>query len=430
MIINPPKMRLDEIRERYLEFFKKRGHTHYPSDSLVPSNDPSLLFTGAGMNQFKDMFLGRGTLPFKRATTSQKCLRTGDLDKVGRTSGHHTFFEMLGNFSFGDYFKRDAIQWAWEFVTREMAMPPERLFVSVYEDDDEAFDLWKDGIGLPEARISRLGEADNFWPASAPSQGPNGPCGPCSEIYYDFGPQYGCGSPDCGITCSCNRYVEIWNLVFTQFDRQSDGSLPPLPQKNIDTGAGLERFAAVMQGVHSNFDTDVFKAIIAAECMLLGLSYVPGTEQASRLRRISDHVRALAFCIADNALPGPDGRGYVVRRILRTALRDGVTLGHKKSFLHRLVPTVIEVMRKVYPYLDERRKVIEQVIRTEEEKFLDTLEKGNEILNEAMARLRQEGKDTLPGEDAFKLHDTYGFPVEMTEEILRGHRMKVDLVRF
>jgi alanyl-tRNA synthetase len=423
-------MKLDEIRERYLDFFKKRGHVHHPSDSLIPSNDPSLLFTGAGMNQFKDMFLGRGSLPFKRATTSQKCLRTGDLDRVGRTSGHHTFFEMLGNFSFGDYFKRDAIQWAWEFLSKEMAIPADRLFISVYEDDDEAFELWKDGIGVPEARISRLGEADNFWPASAPSQGPNGPCGPCSEIYYDFGPRYGCGSPDCDITCSCNRYVEIWNLVFTQFDRQPDGSLPPLPQKNIDTGAGLERFAAVMQGVHSNFDTDVFKSIIAAECALLGLSYVPGTEQATRLRRISDHVRALAFCIADNALPGNEGRGYVVRRILRTALRDGVTLGHKKAFLHRLIPGVIEVMKKAYPVLTERRKIIEQVVRTEEEKFIDTLEKGNEILAEAMTALRKDGKDTLPGEDAFKLHDTYGFPVEMTEEILRGHRMKVDLVRF
>ncbi len=423
-------MKLDEIRERFIEFFKKRGHTHYPSDSLIPSNDPSLLFTGAGMNQFKDMFLGRGTLPFKRATTSQKCLRTGDLEKVGRTSGHHTFFEMLGNFSFGDYFKRETIAWAWEFVTREMNIPTDRLHVSVYEDDDESFDIWRDEIGLPEGRIRRLGEADNFWPANAPSQGPNGPCGPCSEIYYDFGPAYGCGSPDCDITCACNRYVEIWNLVFTQFDRQSNGSLQPLPQKNIDTGAGLERMGAVMQGVHSNFETDVFKAIIAAGCSLLNLSYVPGTEQASRLRRISDHVRALTFCIADNALPGPDGRGYVVRRILRTALRDGVTLGHKKAFLYLMVPSVIEVMKKAYPYLIERRKVIEQVIRTEEEKFLDTLEKGHEILAEAVERLKKEGRDTLPGEEAFKLHDTYGFPVEMTEEILLGHHMKVDLVRF
>jgi len=423
-------MKLDEIRERFLTFFEQRGHTRYPSDSLIPSNDPSLLFTGAGMNQFKDMFLGRGILPFRRATTVQKCLRTGDLDKVGRTSGHHTFFEMLGNFSFGDYFKREAILWAWEFVTREVKIPPDRLHVSVYEEDDEAFRIWRDDVGLPEGRIVRLGEEDNFWPSCAPSKGPNGPCGPCSEIYYDFGPSHGCGAPGCGLACSCNRYVEIWNLVFTQFDRQSDGSLAPLPQKNIDTGAGLERMAAVLQGVHSNFDTDVFKAIIAAECMLLGLSYVPGTEQASRLRRISDHVRALVFCIADNALPGPDGRGYVVRRILRTALRDGVTLGHRKAFLHRLVPAVIEVMKAGYPGLGERRKVIEQVIRTEEEKFLETLEKGQEILSEAMERLRREGKDTLSGEDAFKLHDTYGFPVEMTEEILLQHRMKVDLVRF
>ncbi len=423
-------MRIDEIRERYLEFFRQRGHTIHPSDSLVPSNDPSLFFTGAGMNQFKDMFLGRGTLPFKRAATCQKCLRTGDLEKVGRTSGHHTFFEMLGNFSFGDYFKREAIAWAWEFATREVRIPAERLSVSVYKDDAEAYDIWKGEIGLPEGKISRLGEAENFWPASAPSQGPNGPCGPCSEIYYDFGAKYGCGSPTCGITCDCNRYVEIWNLVFTQYDRQEDGTLAPLPQKNIDTGAGLERWGAVLQGVHSNFDTDLFKTVSAAGSAILRQSYIPGTEESSRLRRIADHVRALTFCIADNALPGNTGRNYVVRRILRTALRDGVRLGTRDAFLHRLVPVVADSMKKPYPDLAGQQARIAEVVRAEEQKFLDTLEKGDSLINEAIARLRKEGSDTLAGDDAFKLYDTFGFPVEMTEQILREHRMKVDRVRF
>ncbi len=423
-------MKADEIRERFLQFFQKRGHEIRPSDSLIPSNDPSVHFTGAGMNQFKDMFLGRGTLTFRRAVTSQKCLRTGDLEKVGRTSGHHTFFEMLGNFSFGDYFKADAIAWAWQFCTAELKIPDQRLFVSVYQDDDEALDIWRREIGLPETKITRLGEDDNFWPAGAPTHGPNGPCGPCSEIYYDFGARHGCGSSTCGITCPCNRYVEIWNLVFTQFERKDKGILTPLPQKNIDTGAGLERIAAVLQGVSSNFETDLFAPLITAAAKRIGCPPDAGAEQTSRLRRIADHARALAFCIADNALPGPSSRGYVVRRILRTALRDGVTLGCKEAFLHRLVPDVLGVMKRAYPYLVERRRTIEEVIKTEEEKFLDTLEKGNEILSETIERLRAQGRDTLSGEDAFKLHDTYGFPVEMTEEILLQHGMKADRPRF
>jgi alanyl-tRNA synthetase len=423
-------MKIDEIRERYLEFFRQRGHTVYPSDSLVPSNDPSLLFTGAGMNQFKDMFLGRGTLPFRRATTCQKCLRTGDLESVGRTSRHHTFFEMLGNFSFGDYFKREAIAWAWELLHRELEIPSDRLFITVYKDDDEAFRIWNEEIGIPSERIYRLGEADNFWPANAPSQGPNGPCGPCSEIHYDFGPTYGCGSPDCDVTCGCNRWVELWNLVFTQFDRREDGTLAPLPQKNIDTGAGLERWGAVLQGVHSNFETDVFRVIIGAASEILRVTYLPGTEPASRLRRIADHVRALTFCIADNALPGNTGRGYVVRRILRTALRDGVQLGHRQAFLHRLVPAVVETMGKAYPSLAERRPFVEDVIRSEENKFLETLEKGNALIVEAVERLRREGKDTLPADEAWKLYDTYGFPIELTEQILRDHRLTADRVGF
>jgi alanyl-tRNA synthetase len=423
-------MKIDEIRARYLDFFRKRGHTPYPSDSLVPSNDPSLLFTGAGMNQFKDMFLGRGTLPFKRATTSQKCLRTGDLESVGRTARHHTFFEMLGNFSFGDYFKREAIHWAWEFATKECGIAADRLTISVYKDDDEAYRIWNEEVKVPAARLRRLGENDNFWPANAPSQGPNGPCGPCSELYFDFGPQHGCGSPDCDITCGCNRFVEIWNLVFTQFDRQDGGVLAPLPQQNIDTGAGLERWGAVLQGVHSNFETDIFKHIIGSGCHVLGLTYTPGTEQSSRLRRIADHVRALTFCIADNALPGNTGRGYVVRRILRTALRDGVQLGHSKPFLHRLVPAVVEVMKVGYPDLVQRQGVVEKIVKTEEESFLRTLEKGNELIGEAVDRLRKANQDTMSGEEAWKLYDTFGFPVEMTEQILRDHKLKIDRVGF
>jgi alanyl-tRNA synthetase len=421
---------LDEIRSRYLDFFKKKGHTVFPSDSLVPPNDPSLLFTGAGMNQFKDMFLGRGTLPFKRATTAQKCLRTGDLENVGRTARHHTFFEMLGNFSFGDYFKREAIHWAWEFSTREVKIPAERLTISVYQDDDEAYRIWNEEIGVPGGRLRRLGEGDNFWPANAPSQGPNGPCGPCSEIYYDFGPQQGCGSPDCSITCGCNRYVEIWNLVFTQFDRQDGGVLQPLPQKNIDTGAGLERWGAVLQGVFSNFETDVFSHIIGAASAALRVKYEIGTESAARIRRIADHVRALTFCIADNALPDNSGRGYVVRRILRTALRDGVQLGHAKPFLHQLVAPVVDVMKSAYPDLAGRRDFVEKLVKAEEEKFLRTLEKGNELIGEAVGRLRKAGSDTMAGEDAFRLYDTYGFPIEMTEQILREQKLKVDRVGF
>ncbi len=418
-------MKIDEIRDRFLKFFEKRGCTLYPSDSLVPTNDPSLLFTGSGMNQFKDMFLGRGALPFKRATTSQKCLRTGDLERVGRTSGHQTFFEMLGHFSFGDYFKPEAIPWTWEFYTRELGIAAERLYISVYRDDPEAYDIWLKAVGIPAAKIFKLGEGDNFWPANAPSQGPNGPCGPCSEIYYDFGAKYGCGQPTCDITCGCNRYVEIGNIVFTQFDRKDGGALEPLPQRNIDFGGGLERVGAVMQGVHSNFDTDLFKPILDRTCEILKVPYEPGTEHTSRLRRIADHVRALTFCIADGALPSNDGRGYVVRRILRTALRDGIKLGHEAAFLSRLVASVVDAMKRPYPYLLERRAGVEQTIRSEEEGFLDTLQKGEEILKSKLS-----GKTVLSGDDAFLLYDSYGFPIELVEDLCHDHGAKVDRKRY
>ncbi len=413
-------MKTDEIRDRYLDFFKRQGHTVHPSDSLIPANDPSLLFTGAGMNQFKDDFLGRGTHG-KRATTSQKCLRTGDLDRVGRTPAHQTFFEMLGNFSFGDYFKREAIAWAWEFLTRELAIQEDRLSVTVYQDDDEAGKLWHEMIGLPMSRITKLGAADNFWPANAPADGPNGPCGPCSEIFFDFGAKLGCGRPTCGAACSCGRFVEIWNLVFTQFDRRSDGSLPPLPQKNIDTGMGLERISAVMQGVHSNFDTNIFVPIIQRECELLKVDYNPGTEQSARLRRIADHTRALVFCIADNAMPGNSGRGYVVRRILRTASRDGMKLGHRREFLHELVPDIIHVMRKPYPYLHERKSTIESVIKEEERKFLDALDRAERELRDRLGSSK-----VLSGKDAWFLYETHGFHVELLEDLCNDRGVRVD----
>lgn len=415
-------MKLDEIRERFLKFFEKRGCTIYPSDSLIPSNDPSLLFTGSGMNQFKDMFLGRGSLPFKRATTSQKCLRTGDLERVGRTIGHQTFFEMLGHFSFGDYFKADAIPWTWDFYTKELGIPAERLYISVYQDDQEAYDIWLNSVGIPKEKIFKLGEGDNFWPANAPSQGPNGPCGPCSEIYYDFGAKYGCGQPKCDITCSCNRFVEIGNIVFTQFERKDGGVLDPLPQKNIDFGGGLERVTAVVQGVQSNFDTDLFKPILQKAQAILNVER--GGETEARLRRIADHVRALTFCIADGALPSNEGRGYVVRRILRTALRDGIKLGHNQAFLHKLVPTVVDAMKQPYPYLLERKDAIARNIQAEEEGFLSTLTKGEEVLK---SKLKNQ---QLSGDDAFLLYDSYGFHIELIEDLCSEQGARVDRKRF
>ena len=422
-------MKADEIRERFLAFFEKQGHTRHPSDSLVPANDPSLLFTGAGMNQFKDMFLGRGSLPFKRAVTSQKCLRAGDLEIVGKSIGHQTFFEMLGNFSFGDYFKREAIPWHWELLTRELKIPSEMLYVSVYTGDEETATIWRDTIGLPEDKIKRFGADENFWPANAPTDGPNGPCGPCSEIYYDFGAKYGCGSPTCDVGCGCNRYVEIANLVFTQFDRQEDGTLAPLPQKNIDTGSGLERWAAVLQGVQSNFDTDLFLPIIKAERDLLKTKDT-SAEVLTRLRRIADHVRTLTFCIADNAMPSNEGRGYVVRRILRTALRDGVKLGQNDAFLHRLVPVVIQVMKSAYPHLTERRTTIVNLVKGEEEAFLQTLHRGTALLEEEIKRRKKGGEKTLTGRFTFELFDSHGFPIELSEDLAREHGLRVDRQEF
>jgi len=419
-------MKTDEIRRRYLKFFEGKGHVIWPSDSLVPENDPTILFTPAGMNQFKDMYLGKGNLKFKRATTSQKCLRTGDIDNVGRTARHHTFFEMLGNFSFGDYFKRETIEWAWEFLLNEMKLAERFLTVSVYADDDEAYEIWSKRIRVPANKIYRFGAKDNFWPADAPTQGPNGPCGPCSEIFYDLSQGRGCGKPKCGPDCDCGLHIEIWNLVFTQFDRRDGGVLAPLPSKNIDTGMGLERMAAVMQGVKSNFDIDILSVIVKAIASAVGVCYEASAPEGVLARRIADHVRAVVFCISDGVLPSNEGRGYVERRLLRRAVRDGVQLGKAEPFLHTLVPLIADVMREPYPEIGQRGEYIAQVIKSEEERFHQTLAQGNVLLDELTAEMKKTGRKVLAGADAFRLYDTYGFPLEMTEAILDEQGFSVD----
>ena len=426
---HPALMKAQEIRHRYLKFYESRGHAIYPSASLVPENDPTLLFTGAGMNQFKDMFLGKGRLPFKRATTCQKCIRTGDIDRVGISPFHHTFFEMLGNFSFGDYFKKEAIEWAWEFLTVEMKLPPEKISVSVYIDDDESYDLWHKGVGVPPERIYRMGADENFWPADAPTEGPNGPCGPCSEIYFDSTGK-SCGAEKCDITCLCKRYIEVWNLVFTQYDRKDGGVLDPLPNKNIDTGMGLERMAAVMQGVRSSAETDMYVPIIQKAVELIGIKYEKTGPEGAKVRRIADHTKAIVFCIADGVLPSNKGRGSVERRLLRRAVRDGIDLGLDKAFLYKLVPAVTKTMADFYPELAERRENIARIIQIEEERFHQTLEQGERLLQEMIVSLKEAGLGTLTGKDAFVLYDTYGFPLEMTEAELAKHGLAADREAF
>lgn len=419
-------MKTDELRNKFLKFFGKKSHTIWPSDSLVPQNDPTLLFTGAGMNQFKDMFLGKGNLNFKKAATCQKCLRTGDIDNVGKTASHHTFFEMLGNFSFGDYFKKETIGWAWEFLVQELKIPEERLSVSIYKDDVESYEIWEKHIGVPKTKIYRYGEKDNFWPANAPLLGPNGPCGPCSEIFFDQGAKIGCGRKECEPACDCDRFVEIWNLVFTQYDRKEGGNLEPLPHKNVDTGMGLERMARVMQGVQTNFDIDIFTPLIKCIEEITQSKYNGRFENAVLMRRIADHTKACVFCISDGVLPSNEGRGYVERRLLRRAIRDGAQLGVKDSFLYKLVPIVSDVMQEYYPDIKQRRENIARIIKNEEEKFHETLEQGTRILEEFMGVLQKSKQKILPGKEAFKLYDTYGFPLDMTEAILNEKGFAVD----
>jgi alanyl-tRNA synthetase len=418
-----------EIRETFLRFFEARGHRVLPSASLVPRGDPTLLFTNAGMVPFKRVFLGEEAPASARAATAQKCMRVSgkhnDLENVGRTPRHHTFFEMLGNFSFGDYFKSEAIEYAWELVTAGFGLAPERLVATVFREDDEAHEIWRRGIGLPEEKVIRLDEEENFW-----AMGETGPCGPCSEIHVDFGPRAACTSTPCTPACSCGRFLEIWNLVFMQFDRSSDGRMVPLPRPSIDTGAGLERLAAVIQGAASNYETDLFLGILSRIQEISGVARGADAEKDVSQNVIADHARALAFLIGDGVLPSNEGRGYVLRRILRRAARHGALLGIEKPFLHRVADAVIDEMGDAYPELSERRAFITDRIEREEGRFLETLAKGLTLLEEEIARIRGEGATSLPGAAVFRLYDTFGFPVDLTEDVLRGHGLGVDQAGF
>jgi len=399
-------MKTDELREKYLSFFQSKGHHRQASDVLVPTWDPSVLFTPAGMNQFKDHFLGKVKLDFTRATTCQKCLRTGDIDNVGRTAYHHTFFEMLGNFSFGDYFKNEAIAWAWEFLTDKkwLGIPPERLTITVYKDDDEAASIWNEKIGVPMTRITRMDEADNFWPASAPSQGPDGVCGPCSEIYY---------------TLENGKNVEIWNLVFTQFNRVGDppDNLRPLPSKNIDTGMGLERTASVLQGVPTNFHIDILFPIVQAASEVCSTKYDYESDDGRRLRRITDHVRACTFAIHENVYPGPKKARYVIKRLLRRAVLDGHQLGMREPFLHQLVPVVAQMMKSTYPELSETIERVSQVMKREESDFFSTIDSGLDRINRVFADMSSRGQLMVDGNEAASLYQTHGVPPELFQQI-------------
>ena len=414
-------MKTADIRSAFLSFFERNGHTIVPSSSLVPANDPTLLFTNAGMNQFKDVFLGREKRPYTRATSSQRCVRAGgkhnDLDNVGYTARHHTFFEMLGNFSFGDYFKEEAIRFAWTFLTEELGLPKEKLWVTVHHSDKEAEDIWLNQIGVDPNRFSRLGDKDNFW-----QMGDTGPCGPCTEIFYDHGPEVW-GGPPGSPDDDGDRYIEIWNLVFMQFNQQKDGSRELLPKPSVDTGMGLERIAAVMQGVHSNYEIDLFQTILKAASDLLG--GVPTTEAS--LRVIADHIRSSAFLITDGVMPSNESRGYTLRRIIRRAIRHGHKLGAREPFFHKLVPALCDAMGDAYPELVKARDMVEQVLLQEEEQFARTLDKGMKLLEDEISRL--EG-DVIPGKTVFTLYDTYGFPVDLTNDIARERNLRLDEAGF
>jgi len=414
------KLGLNEIRERYLRFFESKGHLRLPSFSLIPQNDPSILLINAGMTPLKPYFTGQETPPSKRVTTCQKCIRTPDIDNVGKTARHGTFFEMLGNFSFGDYFKKEAIAWAWEFVTRDLEIPEELISVSVYMEDDEAYEIWNKDIGLPTDRIFRMGKEDNFWEHGT------GPCGPCSELYFDRGPDKGCGRPDCKVGCDCDRFIEFWNLVFTQFNRNEDGTYTLLEKKNIDTGMGLERLACVMQGVNSLFEVDTIRNILDAVCRRAGVEYGRSYETDVSIRVITDHIRSTTMMVSDGILPSNEGRGYVLRRLLRRAARHGRLLGINEAFLHEIAMVVINESKEAYPELAEKSDYIRKVIRIEEERFEATVDQGLNILNEYIAETRAAGKTVLPGSAVFKLHDTYGFPVDLTREIAAENGLDID----
>ena len=411
---------VNQLRKMFLEFFESKGHLALKSFSLVPHNDKSLLLINSGMAPLKPYFTGQEIPPRRRVTTCQKCIRTGDIENVGKTARHGTFFEMLGNFSFGDYFKEEAIQWTWEFLTDVVGLDPDRLYPSVYVDDDEAFEIWNKKIGIPAERIFKFGKEDNFWEHGS------GPCGPCSEVYYDRGEKYGCGKPGCTVGCDCDRYMEIWNDVFTQFDNDGNGNYSELEQKNIDTGMGLERLASVVQDVDSIFDVDTIKALRDHVCRLAEKEYGKEYKDDVSIRVITDHIRSVTFMISDGIMPSNEGRGYVLRRLLRRACRHGRLLGIHKGFLPELAENVIEGSKDGYPELEEKREFILNVITKEEEQFNKTIDQGLGILSDLIAKLESENKTTLEGEDAFRLYDTYGFPLDLTKEILEEKGIGVD----
>lgn len=414
-------MGLNEIREKFLSFFEEKQHLRLKSFSLVPENDKSLLLINSGMAPLKPYFTGQQIPPKKRVTTCQKCIRTGDIENVGKTARHGTFFEMLGNFSFGDYFKKEAIPWAWEFFTKVMEIPEEKLFVSVYKDDDEAFEIWNKVVGIDESKIFRMGKEDNFWEHGV------GPCGPCSEIYYDKGEKYGCGSPECTVGCDCDRFMEIWNLVFTQFYKEENGSYSNLDHPNIDTGMGLERIATVMQDVDSIFDIDTVKAIRNEVCKIAGVKYNDNHKTDISIRVITDHIRSVTFMVADGVLASNEGRGYVLRRLLRRAARHGRLIGIKDKFLSDLSKFVIEVSKGAYPELEEKKEYIYKILSVEEERFYETLDQGMEILKEKIKEIKEGNlNNILNGEESFKLYDTYGFPIELMKEILEEYGIAID----
>ena len=414
----------NEIRARFLKFFAARGHKVLPSASLVPK-DPSVLLTIAGMVPFKPFFLGNIRTEARRIATSQRCLRTNDIEYVGKTLRHHTFFEMLGNFSFGDYKKAEAISWAWEFLTDELKIPKEGLWVSVYREDEEAYQVWHKRAKIPEARIVKLGDVHNFW-----AIGPTGPCGPCSEILIDLGKEYGCGRPTCQVGCDCDRFLELWNLVFMEYDRDSEGRLNPLPHKNIDTGMGLERLAMVLQGTPTTFETDLLKPIVDRACQISNVEYGKDRDSDLALRIIADHVRAISFLMFDGVLPSNEGRGYVLRRILRRALVQGRVLGLCEPFLHKLVPQVADIMAEACLELGEGRKDIVKVTLGEERRFLQTLDQGMRVFQDLVASLIRKGQRVIPGERTFELHDTYGLPKELTRELASEHNLSLDEAGF
>ena len=417
-------MGVNEIREKFLSFFESKNCLRLGSFPLIPKNDASLLLINSGMAPMKMWFQNPETAPRRRVTTCQKCIRTGDIENVGKTARHGTFFEMLGNFSFGDYFKHEATAWAWEFFTKVMEIPAERLWISVYEDDDEAKDIWINEVGIDPSHIVKLGKDDNFWEHGT------GPCGPCSEIYFDRGEEYGCGSPTCGVGCDCDRFMEVWNLVFTQFDKDEDGNYNPLPNPNIDTGMGLERLAVVMQGVDNLFEVDTVQDVMKHICSIAGIEYKKDEKKDVSLRVITDHIRSTVMMVSDGVIPSNEGRGYVLRRLLRRAARHGKLLNIDRQFLFEVADTVIDCSKDAYPELEEKREYIKKIIKKEEERFDATIDNGIVVLNGYIEEAKKNGAKSLTGEEAFKLHDTYGFPLDLTIEMAQEQGLEVDVDGF